>query len=117
MLSAGEGTAAEITHQSTVHVVNRHAHAILLLVDARHGVKEVDREIIALLNEAAVSFQIVLTKADKISAAALAQVTAATLAAATKAPAAYPHVIATSSEHGHGLDELRGTIVQVCEVL
>jgi len=87
---------------------------VFLLIDARHGIKAVDREIIKLLNEAAVSFQIVLTKADKISAAALVKVSEETAAALTSEPAAYPSVIVTSAERRQGIERLRATIVQVC---
>ncbi len=81
-----------------------------LLLDARHGVKAVDADIMALLDEAAVSYQAVLTKADKLNAFELADVRAATAKALAKHPAAYPHVLATSSEKGSGLDELRASI-------
>lgn len=81
-----------------------------LLVDARHGLKPVDAEIMGLLDRAAVTFQVVMTKADKPGArdleAAIQQV-AATLA---KHPAAYPEIIVTSSETGRGLPTLRAAI-------
>lgn len=80
---------------------------VLLLIDARHGLKPVDDEIMALLDGAGVTFQIVLTKADKISRRALDDVVAATEAAIRAHPAAFPGIIATSSETGLGLDELR----------
>lgn len=86
---------------------------VFLLIDARHGIKAVDRDIIKLLNEAAVTFQAVLTKCDKISAPALAAVTEATLSALAKEPAAFPGVIATSSEHRRGLDSLRAAVAQI----
>lgn len=87
---------------------------VFLLVDARHGIKAVDQQIMELLNEAAVSFQVVLTKADKINAHEQQKVSAATLEALTAEPAAFPQVIATSSEHGTGIDVLRATIAQMC---
>ena len=87
---------------------------VFLLIDARHGIKAVDQQIIDLLNEAAVSFQVVLTKADKISAPALEAVSIKTLAALKKEPAAFPVLIATSSERGGGIDVLRATIAQMC---
>jgi GTP-binding protein len=87
---------------------------VFLLIDARHGIKAVDQQIIDLLNEAAVSFQVVLTKADKISLPALEAVSAKTLDALKKEPAAFPELIATSSERGGGIDVLRATIAQMC---
>ena len=87
---------------------------VFLLVDARHGIKAVDQQIMELLNEAAVSFQVVLTKADKINAHEQQKVCAATLDALRAEPAAFPQVIATSSEHGTSIDVLRATIAQMC---
>jgi GTP-binding protein len=81
-----------------------------VLIDARHGIKAVDREIMALLNEAAVSFQVVLTKADKINVHALTERIAETVAALAKEPAAHPVVLATSAEKKTGIDELRAAI-------
>ncbi len=86
---------------------------VLLLIDARHGLKRVDDEIMDLLDGAGVTYQVVLTKADKISPASLAMVVAATLAAIKTHPAAFPEVIATSSEKGTGMDELRAAMVTV----
>lgn len=83
---------------------------VYLLIDSRHGMKSVDREIVGLLDEAAVSYQIVLTKIDKISAGALAKVLETTLQAVAKMPAAYPLVLATSSEKNIGLAELRAAV-------
>ena len=62
----------------------------LVLVDARHGLKDVDREIMEMLDEAAVSYHLVLTKADKIKPTALAETLEATKAEAAKHPAAHP---------------------------
>jgi len=83
---------------------------VYLLIDARHGVKPVDQTILALLDEAAVSYQIVLTKADKVSASALAAVVAATEQALRNHAAAFPGVIVTSAETGAGIDALRAAI-------
>jgi GTP-binding protein len=80
---------------------------VMLLIDARHGVKPPDREIFKLLNEAAVAFQLVLTKGDKLNAHELAAVLDQTREAAAKEPAAFPEVLATSSAKGKGLDEIR----------
>jgi GTP-binding protein len=85
-----------------------------LLIDARHGLKTVDLEALDALDEAAVSYQIVLTKADKIKPAEVDKVVADTLKAIAKRPAAFPRVLATSSEKGLGLPELRAEIVRVC---
>ena len=84
----------------------------LVLVDARHGLKEIDREVMKMLDDAAVSYRLVLTKADKVKASELADVTAATEAVARKRPAAHPEVIATSSETGLGMDALRRAVVE-----
>ena len=83
---------------------------VFVLVDSRHGLKESDLELFAMLDEAAVTYQIVLTKADKLKKGELAKVQAATEAAVKKRPAAFPEVVATSSEKGRGLPELRAEI-------
>ncbi|MEC7817771.1 MAG: ribosome biogenesis GTP-binding protein YihA/YsxC [Pseudomonadota bacterium] len=83
----------------------------LVLVDSRHGLKDVDREMMKMLDEAAVGYRVVLTKADKIKASDLAKVVAATEAEARKHVAAYPHVHVTSSEKGMGIDELRAAVL------
>ena len=84
----------------------------LVLVDARHGLKDVDHEILEMLDKAAVSYRIVLTKADKIKPTELAAVTEATAAEARKHPAAHPQVLSTSSEKGFGIAELRAAVVE-----
>ena len=83
-----------------------------VLIDARHGIKAVDEEIMAMLDAAAVGYRVVLTKADKIKASELASVTAETEAAARKRPAAHPDIIATSSEKGMGIPELRAAVFE-----
>ncbi len=83
---------------------------VLLLIDARHGLKTVDGEIMDLLDGAGVTFQVVLTKADKITPKALTYVMAATEAALKKHPAAFPVLIATSSETGMGIAELQAAL-------
>lgn len=88
----------------------------LLLVDSRHGVKPVDAEMMKMLDEAAVGYRIVLTKADKIKASELEQVTAATIAEARKHPAAFPEVHVTSSEKGLGIAELRAAVLADSEI-
>lgn len=87
----------------------------LLLIDARHGVKPVDGEIMEMLDTAGVSYCLVLTKADKIKASELERVVAATAAEARKHPGAYPEVAVTSSEKGLGIAELRGFVLQSAE--
>lgn len=86
-----------------------------VLIDSRHGIKPVDGEVMDMLDAAAVSYRIVLTKADKIKASALAAVTNETEAAARKRPAAHPEIIATSSEKGMGFPELRAAVIESIE--
>lgn len=83
---------------------------VLVLVDSRHGLKPVDREIMELLDKAAVSYQIVLTKADKVKPTALAAVSALVAEEARKHPAAHPELIPTSSETKAGIAELRAAV-------
>ncbi|MES2754034.1 MAG: ribosome biogenesis GTP-binding protein YihA/YsxC [Pseudomonadota bacterium] len=84
----------------------------LVLIDSRHGIKDVDREIMAMLDKAAVSYRIVLTKADKVKASELATVVAATQAEVRQRPAAHPDIIATSSEGGLGIPQLRAAVLE-----
>lgn len=86
---------------------------VFLLIDARRGIGEVDRGIMEQLDSSAVQYQVVLTKSDKIRKSELAEVSEATKAALMKHPAAHPHLIATSSEKGLGLPELRATILSL----
>ena len=83
---------------------------VFVLVDSRHGLKPSDLELFEMLDEAAVTYQVVLTKVDKIKAGALATVVAKTEAAIAKRPAAFPGILATSSEKGTGIAELRAEI-------
>jgi GTP-binding protein len=83
---------------------------VYLLIDSRHGLKPVDEDILDLLDKAAVSYQIVLTKADAISPAAGERMRATLAAAIAKRPAAFPEILLTSSETGSGLAELRAAI-------
>lgn len=80
------------------------------LIDSRHGVKDVDHEIMKLLDRSAVPFQVVLTKADKIGAQALSQTIAQVEEALQKHPAAFPELVVTSSEKGQGIATLRAII-------
>ncbi len=86
---------------------------VFLLIDSRHGIKKVDRDIMEMLDKAAVTYQIILTKSDKISAAELEKVLAQTQAETAKHAAAYVDVIVTSSEKGFGIDELRAEIARI----
>jgi GTP-binding protein len=81
-----------------------------VLIDARHGIKSVDEEILKLLDGAAVTFQAVLTKADKVKAADRERVLDQVRGALAKHPAAYPEIVLTSSETGDGIDVLRAII-------
>lgn len=81
-----------------------------VLIDSRHGVKAVDEEIMALLDRSAVTFQTVLTKADKVKEAERETVLTQVRAALAKHPAAYPEIIVTSAEKGWGIETLRALI-------
>lgn len=83
---------------------------VFALIDSRHGIKKNDLEAMSILDKAAVPYQIVLTKADKLKPGQLERMKAETLKLLAKRPAAHPEVIATSSEKGSGLDELRAEI-------
>jgi GTP-binding protein len=83
---------------------------VLVLVDARHGLKPVDLEIMELMDQSAVSYQLVLTKADKVKPTALAVTLAAVAEVARKHPAAHPELVATSSESKAGIPELRAAV-------
>ena len=86
---------------------------VYVLIDARHGIKKNDEDVLTLLDKAAVSYQIVLTKTDKIKTAGVPRLIEETLAKIKKRPAAFPGVLATSSEKVDGLEDLRAAIVLV----
>ena len=86
---------------------------VFVLVDGRHGLKESDHETMRLLDASAVSYAVVLTKCDEVKSAELTQRIAATEAALTKRPAAYPTVLATSSRAGAGIAELRAAVAKL----
>ncbi len=86
---------------------------VYVLVDARHGLKAADESVLKTLDDAAVSYQIVLTKADQASDAELQTLIEKTAAAILKRPAAYPEVLATSSRKGAGIAELRAAIARL----
>ena len=90
---------------------------VYVLIDARHGIKKNDQDVLTLLDKAAVSYQIVLTKIDKIKPAELQKLVDNTHKVTVKRPAAFPHIIATSSEKGIGLDDLRETILEAANPL
>ena len=84
----------------------------LVLVDSRHGLKDVDREVMRMLDDAAVSYHLVLTKADKVKPTELAKTVEAIRAEAAKHPAAHPLILPTSSETGAGIAELRTAMLE-----
>ena len=84
----------------------------LVLVDSRHGLKEVDRDVMRMLDDAAVSYHIVLTKGDKVKPSALGALYEATMLEAAKHPAAHPSIFTTSSETGSGIAGLRTAILE-----
>ncbi|CAN7550941.1 MULTISPECIES: ribosome biogenesis GTP-binding protein YihA/YsxC [Rhizobium/Agrobacterium group] len=85
---------------------------VYVLIDSRHGIKKNDEEVLSLLDKAAVSYQVVLTKTDKIKDVGVPRLIGETLEKIRKRPAAYPEVLATSSEKSFGLDSLRAEIVR-----
>ncbi len=87
---------------------------VMLLIDSRHGLKPSDREIMTMLDKAAVSYQAVLTKADKPKSGDLVQVLREAEAELKKHPAAHPVVLATSAVGGLGIEELRAAIAELC---
>lgn len=90
------------------HVLKR----TLLLIDARHGIKPVDAEMMKLLDESAVGYRVVLTKSDKVKASELAETVTRTEAEARKHPAAYPQLHVTSAETKLGIEELRTAVME-----
>jgi GTP-binding protein len=86
---------------------------VYLLVDARHGLKPTDDEVLATLDEAAVNYQIVLTKADEVKPAELASLVGATKTAIARRAAAFPELLATSAHSGDGIAELRAAIARL----
>lgn len=88
---------------------------IMLLIDSRHGLKENDREIMSMLDEAAVNYQLVLTKLDKLKVAERDKITRKTQADAAKFVACHPVILSTSSEKGWGIAEVRAEIGQLMQ--
>jgi len=87
----------------------------LLLIDARRGIADIDREVMAMLDEAALSYRLVLTKADKIKASELEAVTAEVVTEARKHGAAHPDIIITSSRAKSGIEELRQAVITAAD--
>lgn len=117
----GFATAPKDVVRKWCHLINDYLRGrqvltrAFVLIDARHGVKPVDGEVMDMLDAAAVSYRVVLTKADKIKATELADITAATIESVRKRPAAHPEIIPTSSEKGLGLPELRAAVIEAIE--
>jgi len=88
---------------------------VYVLIDARHGFKDVDLDVLTMLDRAAVSYQVVLTKADQVKPAELTACRAKVEAALSKRPAAFPEVLMTSSREGKGMPELRAAMVKLLE--
>jgi len=86
---------------------------VFVLIDARHGAKAVDEEIMSLLDSSAVTFQVVMTKVDKLKGKDLTDSLNKTRAALNKHPAAFPELILTSSEKGDGIPTLRAIIAGI----
>ena len=88
---------------------------VYVLIDARHGLKDADLEVLDTLDKSAVSYQAVLTKADQVKPAELERCIAEVKAALSKHPAAFPEVLVTSSRTGAGMAELRAAMVRLLE--
>ena len=88
---------------------------VYVLIDARHGLKDADETVLKTLDVAAVSYQIVLTKADQPKAAELEQRVSEMAAVLAKRPAAFPEILTTSSREGSGMPELRATIARLLQ--
>jgi GTP-binding protein len=105
------GTARQFQDLGRAYLRGRpNLKRVYLLIDARHGLKDPDAEALDALDGAAVSYQIVLTKADKLKRGEAEAMVAETLAKVVKRPAAFPRVLATSAEKGDGLPLLRAEI-------
>ena len=87
---------------------------VFVLIDSRHGIKKVDEEIMDMLDKAAVTYQIILTKTDKISQAALDKISRETESKIAKRAAAYVKILATSSEKNVGIESVRAEIASLC---
>lgn len=90
---------------------------VYLLIDSRHGIKANDEDVLKILDKAAISYQIVLTKTDKIKDAGVPRLITETMEKIRKRPAAYPEILATSSEKSSGLDQVRAEICKTVGIL
>ena len=88
---------------------------VYVLIDARHGIKDVDQDVLKTLDKSAVSYQVVMTKADQVKPAELEKHIEETTAALAKHPAAFPEVLVTSSKSGTGMPELRAAMVRLLD--
>ena len=114
--SAPKAKVEAWTRLVEVYLVGRPSlRRALLLIDSRHGLKDIDRRIMAVLDRAAVSYQVVLTKADKIDADTLARRLAAIEGELQGHSAAHPELISTSARSGSGIDDLRASLVALSE--
>ncbi len=86
---------------------------VYVLIDSRHGFKEVDTDVLKTLDKAAVSYQVVLTKADQVKKSELDETMAAAATALRKHPAAFPEILVTSSRTGAGMSELRAAMIKL----
>ncbi len=117
----GYAAAPEKTVQTWTRLIHAYLRGrvqlrrVFLLIDARHGIKKVDENIMKMLDTAAVSYQIILTKADKISATEAQTVLSDTIAIGAQHVACYPEVILTSSEKNMNIDCVRAQFVKVLE--
>jgi GTP-binding protein len=115
---AGRSTVSQFQNLGRAYLRGRpNLKRVYLLIDARHGLKSTDAEALDALDLAAVSYQIVLTKADKIKPGEALREAERTLKAIARRPAAFPRVAVTSSEKGLGLPELKAEIALACHVL
>jgi GTP-binding protein len=105
------GAWTQLIHQYLLGRAN--LARVYVLIDARHGLKDTDDGVLETLSKAAVSHQIVLTKAEAVKPAELAERIAQTEAALAKRPAAFPGVLATSSHEGSGIRELRAAVARL----
>lgn len=87
-----------------------------VLIDSRHGIKTTDQDVLTMLDKAAVSYRIVMTKADKVKTTELEATKEKVLAEAKKHPAAHPELIVTSSEKKQGIDELRMAVLEAVQI-
>jgi GTP-binding protein len=85
---------------------------VCVLIDSRHGIKDSDREMMRMLDDCAVSYQLILTKSDKVGPTAVTQMREQTLELSKKFPACHPELFVTSAEKGTGLDEVRNALAQ-----